>query len=60
LSAKPLIDITNLTYTYPNGVTALKNINLKVFPGEFLAVIGPNGAGKTTLALHLNGVIPVA
>ena len=36
----------------------LKDINLKVEKGEFLAITGPSGAGKTTLCVCLNGLIP--
>ncbi len=40
--------ITALYKTYPNGVAALKGIDLRVREGDFFALLGPNGAGKTT------------
>lgn len=42
------LEIQSLTKTYPNGVQALKGINLKVQQGDFFALLGPNGAGKST------------
>ncbi len=54
----PVIQVQNLTYTYPNGTRALDGVSLEVDPGEYVAVIGANGAGKTTLCLLLNGVVP--
>ncbi len=59
LSSKPLIEARNLTKVYQTGAggfTALKNINLEVYPGEFLVVVGKSGAGKTTLLNTLSGV----
>jgi ABC-2 type transport system ATP-binding protein len=48
-SQKPAaLVIEHLTKTYPNGVTAVKDLSLTVQEGEFLALIGPNGAGKST------------
>ncbi|UCF92693.1 MAG: ABC transporter ATP-binding protein [Desulfobacterales bacterium] len=44
----PVIEIQDLWFSF-NGHCVLQNVNLKIFPGEFLALIGPNGGGKTTL-----------
>ncbi len=40
--------IRGLAKTYPNGVAALKGIDLTVAEGDFFALLGPNGAGKST------------
>jgi ABC-2 type transport system ATP-binding protein len=42
------LSIKNLKKTYPNGVEALKGIDLEVKKGDFFALLGPNGAGKST------------
>ncbi|MFC2031689.1 ATP-binding cassette domain-containing protein, partial [Chloroflexota bacterium] len=54
----PIIEVRNLSYTYPSGTRALEDLDLVVLPGEYVAVMGANGAGKTSLSLLLNGVIP--
>ncbi len=43
------VEYQNLNFSYQKGKEVLKNINLKVKPGETVAVVGPTGAGKTTL-----------
>src|SRR5262245_24469474 len=40
--------LKDLRKVYPNGVAALKGIDLTVREGDFFALLGPNGAGKTT------------
>ncbi|MDD5131143.1 MAG: ABC transporter ATP-binding protein [bacterium] len=54
----PLIEIKELSYTYPDGNLALENVSLDVEEGDCVGLIGPNGAGKSTLLLHLNGILP--
>jgi zinc transport system ATP-binding protein len=54
---KPLLEIRGLNVKYPNGVTALENINLDIFESDLIALIGPNGAGKSTLLKAILGLI---
>lgn len=49
-----MIKFENVTKRYPNGVTALKNVNLEIEQGEFIAIIGLSGAGKSTLIRAIN------
>lgn len=44
----------NLSYSYPDGTTALQDLNLEVEEGSFFGFLGPNGAGKTTLIKTLS------
>lgn len=57
--AETLISLSNVSFTYgADGQYALKDIDLDIRKGEYLAIVGPCGAGKTTLCLTLNGIIP--
>jgi energy-coupling factor transport system ATP-binding protein len=62
----PLIDIQDVTYTYPGHsvgnsltqpVVALRQVSLRVPQGEYLVVLGHNGSGKSTLARHCNALL---
>ena len=53
-----MIALQDWTVTYPDGTIAVDHLNLKIQPGEHLAIIGANGAGKSSLILSMVGVIP--
>ena len=44
------IELKNVNFSYVNNIDVLKDINLKVNPGETVALVGPTGVGKTTIA----------
>lgn len=50
------LETKNLSFTYPDGTEALKNVNIQIKKGEKIAIMGPNGAGKSTLFSHFNGL----
>lgn len=52
-----LINIDHVSFNYPNGYNAVKNVSFKVNPGDNIAIIGQNGAGKTTTVKMLNGLL---
>jgi len=45
---KPLVRMRNLDKVYSNGTVALKNLNMDVYPQEFISLLGPSGCGKST------------
>ena len=54
-----IIQFKDVRYRYPRTKkSVLKDINLNIKRGEFIAVVGENGAGKTTLCKCINGIIP--
>jgi len=57
---KPIIEFKDVSFWYgeTSEEPALKNINLTIHEGDYVALLGLNGAGKTTLQLCINGVVP--
>lgn len=56
---EPLLEMQQLSAGY-NGTLAVQDVNLTIYPGEFMALVGDNGAGKSTLALTAAGLLKPA
>ena len=56
---EPIIEFKNFSFKYRTQVEpTLRDINLKIYPGEKVLIIGPSGSGKSTLASLVNGLVP--
>jgi len=51
----PILKVSNLSKRF-DMTQALKEVSLKLFPGEIHALVGENGAGKSTLIKILTGI----
>jgi len=56
-TGQPVVRFDNVTFRYPNGCVALKEISLDLHAGDFVLLSGWNGSGKTTLTKHINGLL---
>ncbi|MCE7860161.1 MAG: ABC transporter ATP-binding protein [Chloroflexi bacterium CFX2] len=55
---EPLVVFENVDFRYDEEYPlVLQNVNLKIYPGDLIAVLGPNGAGKSTLVKHAIGLL---
>lgn len=55
----PIIEFKDFTFKYRAQMEpTLKNINLKIYPGEKILIVGPSGSGKSTLSNCINGLVP--
>lgn len=52
----PVVELQDVTKTYPGGVHALRSVDLVVEAGELLAIVGPSGSGKSTM-LNIIGTL---
>ncbi|RAR44107.1 ABC transporter ATP-binding protein [Paenibacillus sp. MDMC362] len=57
-AVSPLLQINSLTFAYPGGREALRDIDAKIDPGDWVLLTGENGSGKTTLSRLIMGLLP--
>ncbi len=53
----PIIDFSNVRFSYDGKRNALDGVTLAIEPGSFVCVLGGNGSGKSTLAKHINALL---
>ena len=56
MNKKPVLELINISFSY-NASAIVKDVNLSIMRGDFVAMIGPNGGGKTTLLKLMLGLL---
>ncbi|MFB6837053.1 ABC transporter ATP-binding protein [Streptomyces sp. NPDC056361] len=51
-----VVEFRSVSKTYPGGVSAVRDVNLRVRRGELVAIVGPSGSGKSSM-LNLMGIL---
>lgn len=54
---QPVVYMDKVSKVYPNGKTAVQNVNLDIQEGEFISFVGPSGCGKSTIFNMISGII---
>jgi cobalt/nickel transport system ATP-binding protein len=52
-----IVEARGLSFAYPDGTPALRDVSCRFTHGESVGIVGANGAGKSTLLLHFNGLL---
>ena len=55
--SKYILECKNLSFKYPDGTLALRDVTIKLKKGKKIAFLGVNGSGKSTLFLNFNGIL---